>query len=384
MSRQNAEIPLLDEALASWLEHAPESTEREIVAPPILQRARTGHSPSARAVVNAGDVVVAAAGALGDGQLKRSRAITLKQRIVQSAERALKGGGSPVAVLPPNEVVARLHVQTEDPRRLELIERLGARGAALAGVGQLATDHALERLLEQVWPFLGFDVVLVSIVVGPETIHRVHRGFPVSFGNVDSVPRELSYCTHTVSAGETLVVEDATREAFFRRSMLVQKLGARSYLGVPLFSEIDGAKVALGALCGISLTARSISDEDVALTRCFARVAEALVTHDEGALATLIDDPKGYPTAEASAQNPAVYSSEQFQSLVDAERARAGATRLLRADKEAWARLSALVVPNGLVTGELADSFRGLLIPKLARFEPSVETALAALESELL
>ena len=79
-----------------------------------------------------------------------------------------------------------------------------------------------------------------------------------------------------------------------------------------------------------------------------------------------------------------MYSSEQFQSFVAAERARGGSTKLLRADEEAWARLSGFVLPNALVTGELADAFRGLLIPKLARFEPNVEAALAALKAEQL
>ncbi len=160
----------------------------------------------------------------------------------------------------------------------------------------------------------------------------------------------------------------------------MQKFGARSYLGVPLFSRVGGDEVALGALCGISLKPRKISQKDVELTSCFARIAEALVTHDEAKLASLVT----YTGATATASEPVVYSSEQFQSFVDAERARGGATKLLRADEEAWARLSGFVMPNALVTGELAGAFRGLLIPKLARFEPDVEAALAALEAEEL
>jgi hypothetical protein len=350
--------------------------------------AMRGHSPSARTLVNTGDLVLGVAEAAPPPPaavaVAAPAAPTLRDRIMRTAAITARSKVAPEMpiVSAPNEAVGVIHKKSEDPRRLQLIDALGARGAALAGPRELATDQALSHLLEQLWPFLGFDVVFVSAVAGPDTIHRVHRGFPAAMGNMDVVPRELSYCTHTVSAREPIVVEDAGREAFFRRSLLVQKFGARSYLGVPLFSRAGGEEVALGALCGISLKPRTISQEDVDLTSCFARIAEALVNHDTSKLASLIDDPKQYP-AETS-QAPVVYSGEQFESIVAAERARGGATKLLRADEEAWGRLSAFVRPNALVTGELAGAFRGLLIPKLARFEPDVEAALAALEAEQL
>jgi hypothetical protein len=425
MSRSNNNAPSLDEpagdvqsdAFRSWLDDpssgvdgAPsrvvESGERPIERPSgatigsraadsvderevLAVAAMRGHSPSARALVNAGDLVLSVAESAVPPQ-PAPAAPTLKDRILRTAAITARSKVAPEMpiVSAPNEAVGVIHKKSEDPRRLQLIDALGARGAAISGARELRTDRALAQLLEQLWPFLGFDVVFVSAVAGPDTIHRVHRGFPAAMGKMDVVPRELSFCTHTVSAREPLVVEDAGTEAFFRRSLLVQKFGARSYLGVPLFSRVAGEEVALGALCGISLTPRKISQEDVDLTSCFARIAEALVTHDDGKLASLIaqspsSEPEGGDPAAAKAE-PAVYSSEQFQSFVAAERARGGATKLLRADEEAWARLSSFVVPNAIVTGELAGAFRGLLIPKLARFEPDVEAALAALEAEEL
>ncbi|MBL8739552.1 MAG: GAF domain-containing protein, partial [Myxococcales bacterium] len=294
MTRPTNNAPSLDDSFASWLADNDEAVSRvaESGEVPVGSRAADsgvsrgdasgssssreslaaaalrGHSPSARALVNASDVVV---GVAATAPVPSPPGPALKDRILRTAAITARSKVAPEMpiVSSPNEAVGVIHKKSEDPRRLQLIDALGARGAALAGARELSTDRALEHLLEQLWPFLGFDVVFVSAVAGPDTIHRVHRGFPPEMGKMDVVPRELSFCTHTVSAAEPVVVEDAGREAFFRRSLLVQKFGARSYLGVPLFSRAGGETVALGALCGISLTPRTISQEDVELTSCF-------------------------------------------------------------------------------------------------------------------
>ncbi len=397
MSRPLTPTPLLEEALAAWLSGAPaavtsaeDSDEGRLVT-----RALSGHSPSARSLANSSDLVVAMADLASEGVLPVESAAarpSLKDRILSSVASAPARVSAPPGLTdPPNEVLGRMHAHGEDPARLELLDRLGARGAAHGGgVGQSMTDRALAHLLQQLWPFLGFDVVFVSAVVGPETIHRVHTGFPAHLGDLDVVPRELSFCTHTLSAGAPFVVEDAAREPFFRRSILVQKLGARSYLGVPLFSKGRGRaeeeRVPLGALCGISLSPRRISDADVALTACFASLAEALVAHDVEALEQMVGAPAEYPegVGPASSQAPVVYRSALFERLVEAERVRDAGSRLLRTAEEEWQRLSALLVPNAVVTGEIAGAFRALLVPALARFEPDVEAALSALASERL
>lgn len=353
--------PLYDAAVEELLGGA-SAVEGSLAA-----RALAGHSPSARALANAGDFVAElAAGAVS--------AVTapphaLRERVLAGARRARGAAASPAhhpaPIGSPSEVLGQLHaLRAEEPARRALVERLEARGA------DTPTDRALTRVIEQYGPLLGYEIVFVSTVVDDVTIHRVHRGFPPELGDLSVVPRALSFCTHTVSAGEPFFVEDAAKEAFFRQSELVTKLGARAYLGVPLFApssppagevERAAAPLAVGALCGISSAPRPVFPEDLALASAFARVAQALVAHDEVALAELVSDPRPYPVALG--EGPALFGAAAFGAMVEAQRARANSseTHLARLSTQAWAEARA-ALPRGVVAGEL-DGGVGLLLP---------------------
>ncbi|MBL9023599.1 MAG: GAF domain-containing protein [Myxococcales bacterium] len=357
---------LAEEAAAVWLEGEVVSTgaptERAAEDSGVRERASGGHSPSARALVNASDTVarLSAAAAVPPPQTLRSRVLAGVSRVVSQAGSSQAGapqagasGGEPGAgsVAAPSELVGRLHAA--DPRevvRRQRIEGLRASG----GPGEERTDEALTVLLDQIAPYFGHEIVLVSAVIGDKTIHRVHRGFPPTLGNMDVVPRELSFCTHTVSAGEPFFVENTLAEAFFRSSVLVQQLGARAYLGVPLFSE----DVALGSLCVISGAPQRVSGLDVTILSGFAKVAQALVLHDERALSALL--------ASRVEGEPWVYAAPFLDELLTAQAARAKsdpaahATRHVRLSGAA--RDAAPKLPPSLVVGEDGDA-RVVLVP---------------------
>ncbi|NUP11797.1 MAG: GAF domain-containing protein [Polyangiaceae bacterium] len=364
--QEGGAAPLIDDAFEALL--SSEESGEPVSEERLIERALSGHSPSARALANAGDTVVA----LAESAALPAPSTSLRDRILRDVAgppTRKSEGLPPVKPLPfpaerssPSEAVARIHARLPtEPRRVEVIDRLGMRG----GPGQEATDRALYLLIDQYSPFLGFELVFVSTVVGDVTIHRVHRGFPAHLGNLEIVPRELSFCTHTVSSGEPFIVEDAAKEAFFRQSDLVQKLGARAYLGVPLF---DG-DIAVGALCGISSQPQVIFPEDIALAQRFATIAQALVRHDEAELARLIVEPDGYPGA-AGEGRPVVLSNETFSGIVEAQRQRLGVadtTWLVRVDKDEWASVASGLPPT-LVTGALGEDAqrgdRGILVPE--------------------
>jgi hypothetical protein len=339
---------LLEAAAAAWLtaEGTPSVTPSRGAVPStepagsgptasgVREKASEGHSPSARALVNASDTIarMAASAAVEPPTTLRSRVLAGIQGAVPVPRRL-----TPVAIeIPaPAQLLGRLHAaQAAEVERRRRIEALHAAG----GPGEEATDRALRVLIEQIAPYFGFEIVLVSAVVGDKTVHRVHRGFPAELGNMDVIPRELSFCTHTVSAREPFIVENTLAEAFFRGSVTVQQLGARAYLGVPLFS--DG--VALGSLCMISGRPQRVTPDDVTFLAGFARVAEALVVHDAGALAALIG-------AGATDVVPWVYTPAFLAQLVAAQAARA------QADPEAQAT-SHVTLVGGSAVGALPAS----------------------------
>lgn len=291
---------LADEAALAWLDGSAQegpldeptsdvvakpANEGALSAPAASNEALLADSLRSREIVNAGDAVVDLA------TLTRATPPTsLHERILRSAARTLPSrgvaprAGSP-RVGPANEAVGKLHQSAPgDAARTEAIDAL----RALGGPGEEVVDAALRRVILQMAPFLTLEVVFVSVVRGELTVHRVHKGFPPELGDLDVVPRELSFCTHTVSAREVFCVDDTEREAFFRQSDLVRKLGARAYLGVPIVLEAkDGEArapratqpVVLGSLCGISRAPQTIRPADVAVVRAFADVAQALVNH---------------------------------------------------------------------------------------------------------
>lgn len=397
--------PLRDDAalaagagLEAWLQAGLEAGPDALRDPELVARAQAGHSPSARALCNAGDVAVRlAAGAGGPAP-----SASLGARILAAAG-SLEGQGRAVVAAPsaplrpPNEAVGLIHAShPREVARSALAVELGLRGPfGSMPARERPTDAALQLVVDQLVPYLSFEMVYVSAVEGAHTIHRVQRGFPAG---LEVVPRELSFCTHTLSAGEAFVVEDATREAFFRSSELVTSLGARAYVGVPLSLVRGEDVVQLGSLCGLSQTPRPVAAEDVGLMRVFARIALALVSKDRARLDAVFAEPPGYPAAEpASDQDaaqarppPPTYRAEVFADLAQAVRLRAGSTSVMPPEVAEVLRLpaevdaSVLASDPSLIVGRMSDGSLRLLVAGAERVELFAERLGATARHSLL
>ena len=379
----------------------------------LLERASQGHSPSARALVNASDLLTS----LCLVPTPVAPSAGLREKILACASRKVTAtrsvgavdvtGGVPLAAA--HDTLTRMHVELpEDLERRRLIEELGAAG----GPGHEREDADIRALLDRLAPFVDFEIVLVSIVRGPETIHRAHRGFPAELGNVDVVPRAVSFCTHCVSADAPLVVHDAAAEAFFRQGVMVRDMGARAYLGVPIRvgrrhlgvdeAPLEGGadKTPLGALCCIGTRPRQTLAADVDLVALFAQEAEAIVAKDAARRADIRaepfpwlrstgkhSEPRPIPSSEiVSSQDDqpadasvAVYRESWFKQLLEVEldrfRAASGsrhASVLLVVDASVdRAALSAFVAEPARLVGELPNGCYGILIAGGVRAAPS-------------
>jgi len=91
--------------------------------------------------------------------------------------------------------------------------------------------------------------------------------------DIAETPRDASFCAYAITAADVFVVRDALQDERFASSALVT--GAtriRSYAGVPLVTP-DGH--ALGTLCVLDRTPRSLSSENAQALRALARQAVA-------------------------------------------------------------------------------------------------------------
>lgn len=348
----------------------------------LLASAARGHSPSARSLVNASDAVVGLAVSVppkAPSQRLRERLLTSVAAWPEAASRTDDGtAAAPVSSAPPSGsalvspcdalIAIQKSTESDQVRRL-VVERRGAFGLAHPS-GQSSTerariaaeDDALRVLLEHLAAFVTFDVLFVSCVYGDTTVHRVHRGFPAAMGNVDVVPREVSYCTHAVAtaedglkAGAPFVVEDAESEAFFRRGMVLGT-GAKSYLGVPItVIDDEHGEVAVGALCCVGGAPRRIDANDVRLNALLARRAQGVVRGD---LSACLD-----PTTDPVVGLP-VYDVGFFAALCEIaeERAHAAPAHVLVFDPARVTGDPARFAPTDVV-GRVAEGKLGVLVP---------------------
>lgn len=356
LSGSDDDAALREEAFDGWL-HAP--SQRTPPESGIEVRAAEGHSPSARALANVADLVVQLAEVEAPPDLPRGLADKIARAVGGATPPASERPAPNVVQLrPPNEALGLIHANgAAEVERSRVVRELGLRGAfGETAAREAPTDAALLRVIDQASPLLAFEIVYVSAVDGGETIHRSQRGLP---DHLRVVPRELSFCTHTLSAREPFIVEDASKEAFFRSSELVRGLGARAYVGIPLI--LDGITPILGSFCGLSREPQRVEKEDVALMGCFANVALALVSKDRARLDEVFAAPPRYPEDVPALPR---YAVGTFDRLVRGVRARmASPSKMARpafvVELPATAEvLAALDAEPALIVGQAADAAR--------------------------
>jgi PAS domain S-box-containing protein len=152
------------------------------------------------------------------------------------------------------------------------------RVATLHRTGLLDSEpsESFDRVTRLAARTLNVPTVLVSLV------DTTRQWFKSRFGcELQESPRDISFCTHTVSRRQPLIVPDAALDVRFASNPLVTHAPfIRAYLGIPLFAQ-DGH--AVGALCAIDSKPREFADEDVAVLSDFARIAEEAIHTLEGA-----------------------------------------------------------------------------------------------------
>jgi hypothetical protein len=262
-------------------------------------------------------------------------------------------------VLDPSAVVAHKHLaHPSEPERTREIDELRA--------AELRPGEGTPRLLAQLARFLDFPVLFVSVVRGDRTTYRAQRGLPEKQAALREMRRETSYCTHTVSGGAPLVIDNARVEPFFRGSRAVTRFGFVAYAGVPLRTA---AGIIVGTLCAADTKAREIQPWMVAVMDVFARRAVAEIERERtpALLASVL---------AATTPHGDVHSGVFFQDLVAALHARPSPSALVAIRASSPEALLALVDEDE-VAGQLAPDVFGLLLPggaaaaaeRLARIE---------------
>jgi hypothetical protein len=105
---------------------------------------------------------------------------------------------------------------------------------------------------------------MVSVLRGDRTTYRAAIGLDA---RARDRRRETSFCTHTVSTGAPMVVQNAAEEPFFQGTALVRRDGIKAYVGVPLRTSRG---VLTGNVCAMDYVPRRIDGEMVRLLELYA------------------------------------------------------------------------------------------------------------------
>jgi PAS domain S-box-containing protein len=155
----------------------------------------------------------------------------------------------------------RAALPTNEPDRLKAVRRYQYEPAS--------TEAGLDRLTKVASRLLQASTSLVTLVDQDLQFVKGNHGL-----RIPDLPRDISFCQHTILSEDPMVVCDATLDARFADNPLVtENPGIRFYAGVPLINP-DGFH--LGALCVLDFVPRSApSPEDLSALKELADEAVA-------------------------------------------------------------------------------------------------------------
>lgn len=151
-------------------------------------------------------------------------------------------------------------------------------------------EERFDRLTRLAKRMFGVPISLVSLVDENRQWFKSKQGL-----EADETSRDISFCGHAILGDEVFIVPDATQDSRFADNPLVtSNPNIKFYAGCPL-RVLNGSK--LGTLCVIDEKPREFDEEDIALLRDLAEMAEQelaavqLATLDE---LTMISNRRGF------------------------------------------------------------------------------------------
>lgn len=155
-----------------------------------------------------------------------------------------------------------------DSEMARRIERL----AALDMIGSAAGPE-FDALAATAARIVGTPIAAVTMIDADTQHVAASFGIPAA-----PMPREESFCDHTIRGGEVLIVPDASRDGRFASlPIVVDTPLIRFYAGVPIHVRVDDERTAIGALCVLDRVPRGLSDDARAALIDLAGIAEAMI-----------------------------------------------------------------------------------------------------------
>lgn len=126
-------------------------------------------------------------------------------------------------------------------------------------------EAEFEQLTALLKTMFGVPIAFISLIDDKRQVYTASLGL-----DIGSLPRNETFCEHTLMASHVMVVEDArVDERFSAHPMVTGEPGIRSYLGAPLTSP-EGYNV--GTVCVVDFHPRRFDEMQLEMLRQFANV----------------------------------------------------------------------------------------------------------------
>ena len=158
---------------------------------------------------------------------------------------------------PPSEAIVESNIA--DPKRLE----------AVRGIGLLDTPHeeCFDRLTRLAAKLTDAPVAFVTLVDRDRDFYKSSYGFDEPLASERQLEGR-TLCHYAIVTEVPLVLDDVTQELVFRDVPIVQSLGVRAYIGIPLVTE--GGQV-IGSFCAVDFKPKQWSERDIDILTDLAR-----------------------------------------------------------------------------------------------------------------
>ena len=152
------------------------------------------------------------------------------------------------------------------PTQADVIEERRLAALALFDALDTPRDEAFDSITRLIKSVLGVEIAIVSLIDAHRQWYKSCVGLSIS-----ETARRDTFCSHTVTMTEPLVVPDArVDKRFADHPMVTASDGVRFYAGVPLRTD-DGHNI--GTVCVVDRQPRAFSTREVTLLEQFADAA---------------------------------------------------------------------------------------------------------------
>ncbi len=130
------------------------------------------------------------------------------------------------------------------------------------------SEERFDRITRVMAALFEVPIAMVNLILPDIQVNKACFGMESGF----EMPRDESFCGHTILSNEPLIIEDAFLDARFKNNPnVISGLKIRAYAGIPL-RAIDGTHP--GALCLIDTKPRKFTKTEVTLLTDLAYWAE--------------------------------------------------------------------------------------------------------------